>query len=438
METSATHSSECFGIRYHEATEHSYISVRQPHRGMDWSNQPRPFKRYPDELPRMELKERHRSHRLLRLAAGVTAVKHYPGVELALRSEPSAGALYPNELYLQARAVEGIPDGIYHYEALQGRLCLLSPLDEESGLEPLLGVQKQIEGMLLFVSAVPYRSAWKYRERAWRYCLLDGGHLLGSIEAAAWAEGYRARARYRLDFDRGDRWFGFDERECLLSAIVLSDREAQSTSLRLPPPLQIPGDPLGPCRPEPFPLIEEAISHREDLSGCFPEDRTPAFGFDLPVWRQAILRRRSIRAFTPGAIRRDEFETILSFLREPYPSDCGTVIRIYAVINRVIDLPLGLWHDGEWLRHGDLSARAQYLCLEQRLGGESAVTFFLQGSGEHYPALMQHAGWLGHRLYLGSEYLGIGCSGIGAFYDREVQEFTGDDGPVLYALAIGR
>jgi len=50
---------------------------------------------------------------------------------------------------------------------------------------------------------------------------------------------------------------------------------------------------------------------------------------------------------------------------------------------------------------------------------------------------MQIAGFLGQRMYLVSNYVGIQCSGIGAFYDDETQEFLETDKDVLYAVVIG-
>ena len=52
--------------------------------------------------------------------------------------------------------------------------------------------------------------------------------------------------------------------------------------------------------------------------------------------------------------------------------------------------------------------------------------------------MYQKAGIIGHRLYVASVYLDIGCSGIGAYYDDEVNTFVGNDEMVLYALAIGK
>jgi len=100
---------------------------------------------------------------------------------------------------------------------------------------------------------------------------------------------------------------------------------------------------------------------------------------------------------------------------------------------------LGLYRDGNYLRYGDFSQKAGYLCLEQYgLAAESAVTFFLTAKEGNYQALYQKAGILGHRLYIISEYLGMGCSGIGAYYDDEVNAFLGNEEMVLYALAIGK
>jgi nitroreductase len=76
--------------------------------------------------------------------------------------------------------------------------------------------------------------------------------------------------------------------------------------------------------------------------------------------------------------------------------------------------------------------------LEQDLGKSSAVTFFLTTTSKNYQASYQKAGIIGHRLYLAANYLGYGCSGIGAYYDDEVCEFIAKNTMVLYALAIGK
>lgn len=102
-------------------------------------------------------------------------------------------------------------------------------------------------------------------------------------------------------------------------------------------------------------------------------------------------------------------------------------------------MPLGVFNNTKYLKVGDFKQIAGYLCLEQNLGRDSAVTFFLVSKAKNYQALYQKAGHIGHRLYIISNYLQIGCSGIGAYYDDEVLEFLELDNTykVLYALAIG-
>jgi len=151
------------------------------------------------------------------------------------------------------------------------------------------------------------------------------------------------------------------------------------------------------------------------------------------------LARRSQRGFEEGAITRGQFDYIVQMISQPILSDCDADISLYAVIHRVLDMPIGLYKDGKYLKYGDFANQAGYLCLEQySLASKGAVVFFLTSKGENYQPLYQKAGIMGHRLYIASNYLGIGCSGIGAYYDDEVAEFLGCDEMVLYALAIGK
>lgn len=117
--------------------------------------------------------------------------------------------------------------------------------------------------------------------------------------------------------------------------------------------------------------------------------------------------------------------------------DCDENIDIFYVINRVENMKIGLYKNKDILRIGDYSSKAGYLCLEQDLGRDSAVTFFLVTKSYNYQEVYQKAGIVGQRLYLVSNYLGIECSGIGAYYDDEVCEFIGEQNMVLYSISIG-
>jgi len=101
-------------------------------------------------------------------------------------------------------------------------------------------------------------------------------------------------------------------------------------------------------------------------------------------------------------------------------------------------MPLGLYFENAYLKAGNFQNHAGYLCLEQALGRDSAITIFLTSKSQNYQAMYQKAGIIGHRFYLISEYLGLGCSGIGAYYDDEVNAFLENDEMVLYGITIGK
>jgi len=293
-----------------------------------------------------------------------------------------------------------------------------------------------MRGLLFVVSAVWYRSAWKYRDRAYRYCLLDAGHILGGIEAGAYLYGHAWRIAYDIDLAALNRFFGFGEEERFLAAAICAVPE-KDRQIELPDSMPPRADPLGGVPSVPNPLITRAYRETTALKTCRKEPRFSAFSFHKAAWEEAILKRRSIREFANKPISKAQFEALMEIVNLPVPSDCDEKIAIYAVLNRVEGMPMGVYREGRMVKIDDFSQKAGYLCLEQRLGSESAVIFFLLSRGCNYRALYQKAGLLGHRLYLVATYLGLGCSGIGAYYDDEVRVFLEDEGMVLYALAVG-
>jgi nitroreductase len=175
------------------------------------------------------------------------------------------------------------------------------------------------------------------------------------------------------------------------------------------------------------------------LESCRREEKAPTFNYETAKLQETIFTRRSQRGFHEGAITKGQFNYIMEAIHQPVPSDCDEDVSVYVVINRVLDMPLGLYKEGKYIKYGDFARKAGYLCLEQySLSMQGAVAFFLTSKAKNYQALYQKAGIIGHRLYMASLYLGIGCSGIGAYYDDEVNAFVENDEMVLYALAIGK
>lgn len=420
-------------LAYHSQTMHSYLSVRNKSHFMDWEHQPKQFKLYPEYFKRIILDKQNPKHQFFYLIGGLTAQKSYPGVTYALRTNPSAGALYPTEIYVQIRSVESFEDGIYHLSPYESSLVLLQTLDEEEGIESFLGMKK-VDGFVFLFSALYYRSSWKYRDRAFRYCLHDTGHMLGALEASCIVHEKTYRIRYDIDKKALNSLFGFGSEEFFLSCAIVGE-ETNDTCKALA--MQLPFV-NGTGTFESNTLIEE--TYRDTCKLSLQKQTTQSsFHLDQERFKQAIWRRRSIRDFTQKPLTKEEFTQVMDFINEPIPSDCDVEIEIYAIVNRVEGMWQGVYKEGICLQSGDFARKAGYLCLEQALGAHSGVTFFLVGNdAQNYQAMVQKVGIIGHRLYLISEYLGFGCSGIGAYYDEEVAEFLASDGMVLYALAIGR
>jgi SagB-type dehydrogenase family enzyme len=137
--------------------------------------------------------------RLLWSCAGVTAAFIAPQGQEFYRAAPAAGALYPIETYVVVNKVEGLEPGLYHYR-VAGADILERPIAEGShSLEQLREGDLQAEisaaaldqslcgkaGAVFVWTSVFARTEWKYRERAYRYCYLDAGHMAAQLSLAA-------------------------------------------------------------------------------------------------------------------------------------------------------------------------------------------------------------------------------------------------------------
>jgi len=400
---------------------------------MDWALQPSTYKAYPNSFEKFELDKENPWHGIIYYAASISTKKYYPtGTHRFLRVNPSAGALYPNELYFQARGVEGFEDGVYHYEVESNKAVLLYRLKEAEGIEPYMGYEMAMKGMLFL--AVYYRSSWKYKNRAFRYCLLDAGHMLGSLESAALLMSRETSIVYDLKRRQLNDMFGFSSREYFLSGAAVAtplEEKVKALDFEL---IYIDGSGTF----EQNEHMEIAYRQTSHLLEKKAENQSPKFDYEKVRFKESILKRRSQRGFEGHPITKEAYQRIMQVITEPILSDCDEEVELFVVLNKVHHMPVGLYKDGKLLRNEDLSQRAGYLCLEQySLGMAGAMTFFLLSSAKNYQALYQKAGIIGQRLYAVTSYLDIGCSGIGAYYDDEVNAFVEQEGMVLYALAIG-
>jgi SagB-type dehydrogenase family enzyme len=138
---------------------------------------------------------------LLELSFALTAWKQFGPDRWALRANPSSGNLHPTEAYVLARGIEGLEDGLYHYEPLRHALACRARYAPDAVAD---------KGLWIGLSSIQWREAWKYGERAFRYCQLDAGHALGALRYAAASLGWQARRIPGLTHDRLAACMGLD------------------------------------------------------------------------------------------------------------------------------------------------------------------------------------------------------------------------------------
>jgi SagB-type dehydrogenase family enzyme len=121
---------------------------------------------------------------LLSLGCGITSKQHIKEKKIYyLRSYPSAGALYPVEIYSAILKGSELDKGLYHYNVRNNKLELLSSLDLKERLMRSISYPEIIENssLVLILTAIFPRVSIKYSERGYRFALLEGGHLAQNI-----------------------------------------------------------------------------------------------------------------------------------------------------------------------------------------------------------------------------------------------------------------
>lgn len=127
------------------------------------------------------------------------------------------------------------------------------------------------------------------------------------------------------------------------------------------------------------PFVEEGYkstvvpTHLTNIS----QVKVPGFKFDHDHFYQTVLQRRSARFFGKQVITKFEFSQILAYLDYPLNTDSLERIEIYSIINRVEGMQKGVYQGEKLIKTDDFSEKAGYLCINQALARDSAVTFFL-------------------------------------------------------------
>jgi SagB-type dehydrogenase family enzyme len=424
--------SKISGKAYHDLTKHSYLSVQINPNYVDASTQPASFKFYPKFYRRVKLNLNNPIHSFIYLTSAITLEKAYKGEPYKLRVNPSAGALYPTEVYVQIRGIQEIIDGIYHLEVENNCLTLIYELIDD-GLENYIIPGKRINGFIFLISCVYYRSSWKYQNRSVRYCFLDSGHHLGSIAASAYLHDKDIQLVFDFDKLALNRDLGFENKEFITACVISGEvQDNKVRNLRLKVPFVSGTDYF-----EANQFIEDSYQATSVQKSRQQQLEQPTFNFDKDKYYQTIWHRRSVRRFRKQLISSEEYLYIWQQLQQPIPTENCEEMEIYSVVHRVDGMSPGLYQGTHLLKAGDFSEKTGYLCINQAIARDCAVTLFFVSDYTNYQTAMQLAGFLGQRVYLASNYVGVQCSGIGAYYDDETQRFLETTKDILYAMAIG-
>lgn len=113
---------------------------------------------------------------ILWAAQGITSPRGF-------RTAPSAGALYPLEVYLVAGRVEGLEEGVYRYRPSGHELLKVFQGDRRTNLAAAALNQSWVgeAPASVVIGAVFERTTGKYRERGVRYVFMEAGHAAQNV-----------------------------------------------------------------------------------------------------------------------------------------------------------------------------------------------------------------------------------------------------------------
>jgi SagB-type dehydrogenase family enzyme len=491
-------------IAYHDRTKHHPDRYARGPGGLDWATQPNPFRRFDGStVLRLPLAQHDdtapaavlfgagaappRAFTLdslglfFELSLGLSARKEISGASWYLRVNPSSGNLHPTEGYAILPAMEWLPGGagVYHYAPLEHALEQRARRSPDA---PFDGA-----GFWVGLASITWREAWKYGERAFRYCQHDVGHALAALRYAAAVLGWRvsllpewngAPLARLLGLDRGEDFVDAERETPELLVRVLVDDTAGNDAPPAPEgPVEWFGraNQLSPSHVE-WPVIDEAIGASARTGHMPAKSTVPAmwpWPSPPPCAHSAahlIRRRRSAVDFDGvTGVTRETFLAILDatlprasappFDAWPFPPRLHLVLFVHQVTG--LEPGMYLWlrasADAEalalrgvpawetpagldpaaplWrLGRGDLRDLARAVSCHQDIAADGAFSLGMLarfepvlrecGAGA-WRELFWEAGMIGQALYLAAEAAGVRGTGIGCFFDDMMHRTLG-------------
>ena len=496
---------------YHERTKYDPQTIATKSQGLDWSKQPVPFKDYKigsdfdlkpyiQETAQIDTNQPgdpwwKRLSSLLYCSYGITARMPSMGSAVYLRAAPSAGGLYPAEVYLVSRGTEFLPPGLYNYQCREHALKQYWESDVWQSLQEACLWNQALENtqLAIVITAVFYRSSWRYEDRAYRRIFLDSGHLIGNVELASAINDYRPHLITGfIDEEVNELLYIDSTQEGAIAVLPLADlldikQNLPKSRTALPAATetnypQIPDGELltyfhkatqiqsGTTGKLNLPEVqqEKSIEDKYNFPFCQKNSTvtTPIYwGEKLSDLESTIIKRRSTRAYSGDSLTFDQLKALLDFTYQPQnyidqgldnsPDYCDlSLIETFIAVSGVKGLESGCYYyapkaqELRQIRFKNFRRELHFLCLGQDLGRDAAAVMFhttdlksaiSQYGDRVYRYLHMDAGHLGQRINLGAINLNLGVSGIGGFFDDQVNELLGIPASevVLYVTTLG-
>lgn len=426
---------------YHDATKHSYQSIRAKPHHLDWDNQPLPFKIY-SSLPAIPLPQNLSSSgvpaltaisttvspatsevrlnlqtlaEIFYFSAGITKRRSYAGGEMLFRAAACTGALYHIDLYLVCGDLEGLDAGVYHFSPQDFSLRQLRRGDYRSAVVNASGEEPAIAkaSCVMINASTFWRNAWKYQARAYRHCYWDNGTILANLLAASTARNIPAKVVLGFVDATASQLLALDpQREVPLSLVALG--RSSEKRIALSPSIE-------PLVVETIPLSKSEIDYPEMRR--MHEASSLQSGEEVAAWRrreeaknktaneggkrrrlfplrsindeelpkdsieEVITRRGSTRDFSRDSISFRELSSILDRATRGITTDFlgveETLNDLYLIVHAVEDLPSGAYvfrrqeRVLELLKPGDFRRHAGYLGLGQEIPADCSANIYL-------------------------------------------------------------
>jgi SagB-type dehydrogenase family enzyme len=475
-----------FTERYHELTKYNPHTIDKlgP---VHWDHQPPAFKAISskvkiDLLSRLQAVMDHLEEgapvtdspeagleniaKLLFFTLGLTARLGDGGdQDYYLRAAPSAGGLYPTEMYVAARNQSGLPDGLYHYHSLKSALIPVWQGAFWGDLKHYFLGHPAVDasGLILIFTGMYGRSAWRYKERAYRRILLDTGHAVGNLlEVCRYAGLDHSLMGGFLDAGLEELLFLTAKEEFPLLGVAIGPAGTLPAFAG-----QYPGEP--PVEAIRHLEAKDAMQVQQNACERIRSEKTlrpappgpcggPAFSVPKdfnPL--KTILNRRSCRKFNGGSLALDRLREMLAYTFRSAGSPwclASDRLEFHLVALGVDGLEPGVYRlrastlELTLHRSGDFRSEAYFMCLGQDLANECAFALvhtadlapLAEAYGDRgYRYACMDAGQIGERINLWAVHAGLGSSGIGGYYDDQANELL--DIPlshgILYITLVG-